>query len=173
MAFRWYLYDNSWMHTNHIINHSESAKHIWQKKPNMFDTFIFILFSAALNGRYDLQLQFECLFIIFHSSNMELWYILCFDTQSTQLQCHLSCHPIRLAQPQIISNIWLTPDLKDMIWSKYHSLLTYFMHKFIRQKYTLKYCRSMLNFKIYQSMYPHYDVTDNIYRGHCNAVFSI
>ena len=70
---------------------------------------------------------------------MKLWYVLCSDTQSTQLQCHLPWCPIRTASPQNRP----APHLKGMIWSRYHFLLTYFMQKFIRQKYTPKYCRAM------------------------------
>ena len=40
-------------------------------------------------------------------------------------------------------NTFTASHLEGMIWSRYHSLLTYFMQKFIRQKYTPKYCRTM------------------------------
>jgi hypothetical protein len=47
------------------------------------------------------------------------------------------------------------PHLEGMIWSRYHFLLTYFIHKFIRQKYTPKYCWSISDFKVPAQKQPY------------------
>ena len=73
---------------------TQKVPNIFSKKSNMFGTFISTPSSAVPNEGYGLQLQFEWMFIIFHSSNMKLWHILFSDTQqSTQLQCCLLKFP--------------------------------------------------------------------------------